>query len=270
MAPAGASEITPACAPICAPRPIRRWPAIAAWPPTRTKSSRTVDPEMPTCATMTQHRPRRTLCPICTRLSRREPAPITVSRIDPRSIVVLAPTSTSSSKITRPSWGAVRNPALVEAKPNPSCPMRAPADTYTRAQRVAQAGMCANPAIGPDYHTASDYRARADPAAGADLCSGLNHRQRSDFRRGIDARTLGDNCRRVDTGGNRRHGMEQCSHPRPAFVWLAGNDRHRRCRHPGLHIGMHDHRILSEPSAIPTALSYRGGILSYGIFIGAG
>jgi hypothetical protein len=31
MAPAGASEITPACAPICAPRPIRRWPAIAAW-----------------------------------------------------------------------------------------------------------------------------------------------------------------------------------------------------------------------------------------------
>src|ERR1700674_5163496 len=30
-------------------------------------------------------------------------------------------------QITRPSWGTVRNPALVEAKPNPSCPMRAPA-----------------------------------------------------------------------------------------------------------------------------------------------
>ncbi|MBN8899193.1 MAG: 3-hydroxyacyl-ACP dehydratase FabZ, partial [Rhodospirillales bacterium] len=38
-----------------------------------------VEPEMPACETMTQPRPRRTLCPICTRLSRREPAPITVS-----------------------------------------------------------------------------------------------------------------------------------------------------------------------------------------------
>jgi class 3 adenylate cyclase len=29
-------------------------------------------------------------------------------------------------------------------------------------QRVAQAGMCANPAIGPDYHTASDYLGRSE------------------------------------------------------------------------------------------------------------
>jgi hypothetical protein len=54
---------------------------------------------------MTQHRPRITLWPIWTRLSRREPAPITVSRDDPRSIVLFAPTSTSSSRMTRPSWG---------------------------------------------------------------------------------------------------------------------------------------------------------------------
>lgn len=33
-APAGTSEMTPACAPICAPCPISRCPAIAAWPPT--------------------------------------------------------------------------------------------------------------------------------------------------------------------------------------------------------------------------------------------
>jgi dienelactone hydrolase len=38
-----------------------------------------------------------------------------VSRDDPRSIVVLAPTSTSSSRMTRPSWGTERNPSLVEA-----------------------------------------------------------------------------------------------------------------------------------------------------------
>jgi hypothetical protein len=40
---------------------------------------------------------------------------------------------------------------------------------------VAQAGMCANPAIGPDYHTASDHRARANTTPGADLCAGFNH-----------------------------------------------------------------------------------------------
>ena len=39
-------------------------PAIAAWPPTWTKSSSTVEPAMPTWATITQQRPSRTLCPI--------------------------------------------------------------------------------------------------------------------------------------------------------------------------------------------------------------
>ena len=63
----------------------------------------TVEPAMPTCATMTQQRPTRTLCPIWTWLSSCEPAPITVSPVEPRSIAVLAPTSTSSSMITRPS-----------------------------------------------------------------------------------------------------------------------------------------------------------------------
>ena len=126
LAPGAISEMTPACAPISAHWPIRRCPAMAACPPTRTKSSSTVEPEIPTCATMTQHRPRITLWPIWTRLSRRQPAPITVSCDDHRSIVEFAPTSTSSSRMTRPSWGTVRNPSLVQANPKPSCPIRAP------------------------------------------------------------------------------------------------------------------------------------------------
>jgi hypothetical protein len=63
---------------------------------------------MPTCATTTQHQPSWTLCPIWTRLSRRDPAPIVVSPVEPRSMVVLAPTSTSSPRITRPRCGTER------------------------------------------------------------------------------------------------------------------------------------------------------------------
>ena len=198
--------MTPACAPISAPWPIRRCPAIAACPPTRTKSSSTVEPEIPTWATMTQHRPRITLWPICTRLSRREPAPITVSRDDPRSIVVLAPTSTSSSRMTRPSWGTDRNPSLVEANPKPflSDPGAGIDVNACSQNRVAQARMCANPAVSADDHAASDNRARSDPTARSYLCSGLNHRQRSDLRRRIDERslaTIADGWIPGETGG---------------------------------------------------------------------
>ena len=92
---------------------------------------------IPTWATMTQQRPSRTLWPIWTRLSRREPAPMMVSRVEPLSIVVLAPTSTSSSTITRPNCGMLRNPTLMVAKLNPSCPIRAPGYMNTRAPRRA-------------------------------------------------------------------------------------------------------------------------------------
>ena len=53
----------------------------------------------------------RTLCAICTRLSMRVPAPMTVSSSAPRSTVVLAPISTSSSITTRPSCGTVWKPS---------------------------------------------------------------------------------------------------------------------------------------------------------------
>src|SRR4051794_35471479 len=71
-----AAPRTRLCAPIVEPWPVHRCSAIAACPPTCTKSPSTVEPAMPTCAAIAQHQPRRTFCPICTRLSRRDPAPI--------------------------------------------------------------------------------------------------------------------------------------------------------------------------------------------------
>src|SRR6266576_2255998 len=64
-------------------------------------------------------RPSTTLCPICTRLSIIVPGPITVSCPEPRSIVVLAPISTSSPITTRPSCGILIGPCASGAKPKP-------------------------------------------------------------------------------------------------------------------------------------------------------
>ena len=61
--------------------------------------------------------------PDCRGASRRRSR---VSCSEPRSIVVLAPISTSSSSTTRPSCGTLRNPSPAGTKPKPSWPMRAP------------------------------------------------------------------------------------------------------------------------------------------------
>ena len=182
---------------------------------------------MPTCATITQPRPRRTLCPICTRLSRREPAPITVSCNEPRSIVVLAPTSTSSSRITRPSCGtreeAVRRDGEAEAL---LADARAGIDIDPRAeQRVRQAGMRADAAVGAEHHPVADHRARADAAARPDLRAGADHRQRPDLGAGVDGRAGCDDRAGMDAGPERRQRMEQRGDPRPGDVRLVGDDR---------------------------------------------
>ena len=116
-----------------APLPIVRWPANPACPPAMTKSPSLVLPEMPTWPAKIQPRPITTLCPICTRLSIIVPGPITVSCPEPRSIVVLAPISTSSPMITRPSCGTLTGPFGSGAKPNPAWPMRTPGCSTTRA-----------------------------------------------------------------------------------------------------------------------------------------
>src|SRR6266446_2723576 len=133
VAPASTSRITPAFAAMRAPLPMFRWPAKPACPPAMTKSPSFVLPEMPTWETRMQPRPTTTLCPICTRLSIIVPKPITVSCPDPRSIVVLAPISTSSPITTRPSCGTLTGPPASGAKPKPAWPMRTPGCSTTRA-----------------------------------------------------------------------------------------------------------------------------------------
>ena len=163
--------MTPACAPSRALRPMCRCPASPAWPPIMTKSSTTVDPEIPACATTTQQRPNRTLCPICTRLSRREPAPMTVSCVEPRSIVLLAPISTSSSSTTRPTCGTVRKSGRRGGEAEPVlADARAGVQGHARAdQGMAHARMGADAAIGTEHHAVADHGRRADAAARADL-----------------------------------------------------------------------------------------------------
>ena len=75
-----------------------------------TKSPSSAEPAMPHWATITQWRPITTLWAICTRLSILVPSPITVSASAPRSMVVLAPISTSSPMMTRPICGTFRWP----------------------------------------------------------------------------------------------------------------------------------------------------------------
>ncbi len=69
-----------------------------------------------------QSRPIRTLCATCTRLSIFVPAPITVSSMLPRSIVVFAPISTSSSHEAPPDVRDLPVHALGEHVAEPVTP----------------------------------------------------------------------------------------------------------------------------------------------------
>ena len=83
--------------------PMRRWSATAGLPPSTTRSPITVEPATPAWPQIRQVRPIRTLWPICTWLSILVPSPIVVSAMVPRSMQLLAPTSTSSPITTEPS-----------------------------------------------------------------------------------------------------------------------------------------------------------------------
>ena len=153
---------------------------------------------MPTPDTMTQWRPITTLWAICTRLSILVPSPITVSREAPRSIVVLAPISTSSWTITRPTCGTLRwlrahgeaEPVLAE--PRPGCRItRLPSSAWL------QGGPGADRAVAADAHARADHRVGADHRAGADLGAGADHRA------GIDRDPLLQPRLRMDVGARR-------------------------------------------------------------------
>src|SRR5260370_13030403 len=125
---------TPAPPPRITPAPTVACSPIPTWPPRIAPSSTTLDPEIPVCAAITTCSPMTQLCPMWTRLSIFVPRPIRVSPRAPRSMVVFAPISTSSSTTSRPCCGKIRySPvSLLRAYPNPVDPSTAPACTTTR------------------------------------------------------------------------------------------------------------------------------------------
>ena len=82
---------------------------------------------MTVCAPMTQ------LCATWMRLSSFTPSSMTVSSSAPRSIVVLAPISTSSPMRTPPTCGIFTHAPASRAMPKPSAPMTTPECTMQRA-----------------------------------------------------------------------------------------------------------------------------------------
>src|SRR5205809_4865670 len=122
-----------------APSPTLTWSAIPTCPASTTPRPSFEDPETPTWATRIECSPTSTLWPIWTRLSILVPRRTMVSPKVARSIVVLAPISTSSSMTTPPVCGILRWRAPSKANPKPSAPMTAPGCTSTRRPSRAPA-----------------------------------------------------------------------------------------------------------------------------------
>src|SRR5262245_57490394 len=94
----------PVCAVAMTRSPISRWPATPTWPVRMTLRPIFELPASPTWAQSSVSSPTSDEWPIWTRLSILAPRRIRVSPIVARSIVELAPTSTSSSSTTIPDW----------------------------------------------------------------------------------------------------------------------------------------------------------------------
>ena len=90
----------PVCAVARTPSPIVMWPATPTWPPSMTLSPMRRAAGDADLRRQQHVLPTPTPCAICTRLSILVPAPIRVSPTAGRSMVVLAPISTSSSITT--------------------------------------------------------------------------------------------------------------------------------------------------------------------------
>ncbi len=83
------------------------WPVSPARPPMMQRLPSTLLPAMALCAAIAECAPMRQLWAIMIRLSSFTPSSMTVSSIAPRSIVVLAPISTSSPMVTPPICGTL-------------------------------------------------------------------------------------------------------------------------------------------------------------------
>ncbi len=132
--PAAVVEAPTAVAPaMIVPSAISMWPAIIAAPPILQLRPMVVLPAIPAQPAIAVWAPMRQLCPIWIWLSSLTSSSITVSPIAPRSIVVLAPISTSAPMIVRPSWGTLTQRPSCSAMPKPSAPITAPACKMVRA-----------------------------------------------------------------------------------------------------------------------------------------
>ncbi len=101
-------------------------PLMIAAPPILQLLPIRVLPAMPTQPAIAVCAPIRQLCPIWIWLSSLTSSSITVSSIAPRSIVVLAPISTSAPITTRPICGILSQRPSSSAMPKPSAPITAP------------------------------------------------------------------------------------------------------------------------------------------------
>ena len=152
---------------------------------------------------MTQPRPVCTLCPICTRLSRRVPGPSTVSPWLPRSTQEFAPISHEiaeqhAAELRHRLEPAIRRRGEAEAflaDPGAGMQHHAAAEDGMADAAIGACSRQPSPisTAGPDRHmrvqdaAGADPRPGADDDAGADLRPLAHHRIRRHHRAGMDA-----------------------------------------------------------------------------------
>ena len=239
------------------PSPMVRWLPTPTWPARITSSPIVVLPAMPTCEASSVLSPMLTPWAICTRLSILAPARIRVSPTAGRSMVVLAPISTSSSITTGPTCGIFSwVPSARCAKPKPSAPMTAPSWTTTRAPRRHASRIDTRAwitAVGAEHGVVADDHVRVQHAAGADAGATADHDQRADGDAGLEHGVGGDDRARVDAGRQRSRRREGLGGAGERQVRI-GDAQHRARRRR--RVGIEDHG--RGPGRRPAAAAYFG------------
>ena len=182
--PAGTEFGMPLWAVAITPLPIVMWPATPTCPASVTLSSIVTLPATPTCAASRTFLPMLTPCATWTRLSILVPAPIRVSPTAGRSMVVLAPISTSSSMTTRADLrdlvvGAVGAAGEAEAVAADHGAVLHD-DAMADADALADRHPGVNHAVVADRRLPADADVRMDDRARADVRAVADHRERSD------------------------------------------------------------------------------------------
>ena len=195
---------------------------------------------MPTCAASSTRWPTLTPCAMCTRLSILVPARIRVSPTAGRSIVELAPISTSSSMTTSAvlrdlqmrAVGLLREPEAVAADHGAVVQDDAVADDHALADRDVRV----------------DDAVVADPGAGADDDVGIDDGAGADGRAGADRDERPDR----DVGANRARRPRRCSADRrPAAAATAARTAPRPARTRGTAC-----RCAARRSAAPRRIAW--------------